>query len=171
MQDEKKSAGVDPKTLAGGKILRYLVEQFNNERSQRHLMAVLGCLRDSFIWIPGTMMFIEADAEKVKNLKEDETFSFSKRPEFVPDILRNGDDLFFPVFSNTEQMGEYGKHFSKVEEHFFVAMREAMKQEDVCGIVLDAFTTPFVIPKDFFEIIEKLSSMLKNSNDGEKPQQ
>ena len=171
MQDEKKSAGVDPKTLAGGKILRYLVAQFNNERSQRHLMAVLGCLRDSFIWIPGTMKLSEADVEMVKNLKEDETFSFSKGAEFVPDILWNGDDLFFPVFSNTEQMGEYGKHFSQVEKHFFVAMREAMKREDVCGIVLDAFTTPFVVLKDFFEIIEKLPSMLKNDNGGEETQQ
>ena len=165
MENETNTAGVDPKTLADGKILRFLVEQFNHERSQEHLLAVLRCLRDSAIWIPGTMQLSDTDVEMLQNLREGETFSFSEPTKFVPDILQNGDDFFFPVFSNCEQMGEYGKHFSTLQKHFFVAMRLSMKKENVCGIVLDAFTTPFIVPKELFDFIGELPSMLKRNAD------
>ena len=80
----------------------------------------------------------------------------------APDTLQGGDLLFLPVFSNCEQMDAdgYGKHFSKVEKHFFEAMSMAMAREDVYGIVLDAFTQPFVVPKDAFDFIGKLPSEL-----------
>ncbi|MBR0459253.1 MAG: SseB family protein [Victivallales bacterium] len=164
MENENNSVEVDPNTSEeseDGKILRFLVEQFNQERSEEHFLAVLRCLRDSLIWIPGTMKLSDADAEMLKNVQEAETFSFSEQVEFVPDILQNGDDFFFPVFSNCEQMGEYGTHFSTMQKHFFVAMGQAMKKENVCGIVLDAFTSPFVVPKTLFDFIEKLPSGLK----------
>jgi hypothetical protein len=35
-------------------------------------------------------------------------------------------------------------------------MNMAMARENVVGLVLDAFTQPFVIKKDLFEIIGKL---------------
>ena len=165
MGNETNSGGVDPQTLADGKILRFLVEQFKHERSQENLLAVLRCLRDSAIWIPGTMKLSDTDVEMLQNLREGETFSFSEPTKFVPDILQNGDDFFFPVFSNCEQMGEYGKHFSTIQKHFFVAMRLAMAKENVCGIVLDAFTTPFLVHKTLFDFIGELPSMLKRNAD------
>ena len=45
---------------------------------------------------------------------------------------------------------------SKVEKHTFEAMSMAMARENVVGLVLDAFTQPFVIKKELFEIIGKL---------------
>ena len=56
-------------------------------------------------------------------------------------------------FSSIEEMGEYGNNFSKVEKHFFEAMSYANGKPETVGIVVNAFSMPFVVPKDWFEII------------------
>ena len=81
--------------------------------------------------------------------------------KFVPDILQNGEEFFLPVFSNQEQMGEHSNHFSKLERHFFDAMRLALGREDICGIVLDPFTSPCVVMKEDFDFVGNLPSLLK----------
>ena len=77
----------------------------------------------------------------------------------VPDILQNGEDYFFPVFTSAEEMGDYGKHFSKVEKHFLEAARLARNnQKNVQGIVINAYSEPFIIPTDLFDLIAEMPS-------------
>ena len=149
--------GVKRETLEGGNVLRALVAQFNNDRTEQNLFALLCCLRDSFIWIPCNAVISNEDAEQFPNAQKGDVIQSMNDIKMEPDILQNGDELFFPIFSNCEQMGEdYGGRFSKVEKHTFEAMNMAMARENVVGLVLDAFTQPFVIKKDLFEIIGKL---------------
>ena len=73
-------------------------------------------------------------------------FSTLDNVRMVPDILQNGDSFFFPVFSNAEEMGDYGEHFSKVQKHFLEALNLAMNNDkDLQGIVINAFSEPFVL--------------------------
>ena len=77
----------------------------------------------------------------------------------IPDILQNGEEFFFPVFTTAEEMGEYGKRFSKVEKHFLEATILARNNEKkVKGIVINAFSEPFVIPVDLFDLIMGMPS-------------
>ena len=155
---------IDPETLQNGNILRMLVERFDNEPTKQHYIAVLHCLRDSFIWIPGNIQISDVDTEAIMGSKTGETFTSQQDIRFIPDILQNGDELFLPVFSNAEQMGEYGNHFSKVEKHFFEAMRLVLSRKDVCRIVLDPFTAPYIVHQDDFDFIGNLPSMLNLDN-------
>ena len=148
--------GVKRETLKSGRVLKALIEQFENERTEQHLFAVLRCLRDSYIWIPGTLRMSDADAEKFINSNVGDTVSTDADMKFEPDILQNGEDKFYPVFSSIEEMGEYGNNFSKIEKHFFEAMSYAMGKQETVGIVVNAFSMPFVVPKDWFEVIGKL---------------
>ena len=158
MREEGK---LDPAELENGDILRQLVEQLKNKPCEKHYVAVLRCLRDSFIWIPGNIRISEMDTAEILRKKEGDTFSPQQDMKFVPDFLQNGDEFFLPVFSNQEQMGEYGDHCSKLERHFFDAMRLALGREEVSGIVLDPFTSPCVVLKGDFDFIGNLPSMLK----------
>ena len=80
----------------------------------------------------------------------------------VPDILRNGDDLFFPVFSSKEEMGEYGEDFSKVQMHFLDALEMAIENEkNVKGIVLNAFSGSFVLEREIFDIVQNMKSRIE----------
>ena len=79
----------------------------------------------------------------------------------IPDILKSGEEFFFPVFTSAEEMGEYGEHFSKLQDHFLAAVNLAKNNEkNVSGIVINAFSEPFVIPKEVFDIIAKMDSSL-----------
>ena len=79
----------------------------------------------------------------------------------IPDILINGDDYFFPVFSSAEEMGEYGDRFSKMETDFLHAINLARNNEKkVKGIVVNAFSDPFVLETELFDVVEKLKSRI-----------
>ena len=80
----------------------------------------------------------------------------------IPDILQNGEDYFFPVFSTIEAMGEYGENFSKVQRHILEAIALAKNNEkELAGIVLNAFTEPFVLDAKIWDIVENMKSRIE----------
>ena len=93
----------------------------------------------------------------------------SDEVRMVPDILQNGDEFFFPVFSSAEEMGEYGDSFSKVQMHFLEAANLARNNEkNVTGIVINAFSEPFVIRKESFELIADIQSSVEEGDSDEQ---
>ena len=57
----------------------------------------------------------------------------------IPDILKKGDEFFFPIFTSDEEMGEYGKNFSKMQVPFVRAVNLARNNKsNVSGIVINA---------------------------------
>ena len=80
----------------------------------------------------------------------------------IPDILQNGNDFFFPVFSSVEEMGEYGENFSKIQKHILDVISMARNNEkNISGIVLNAFTEPFVLDAEIFDIVENMKTRLE----------
>ncbi len=148
--------GVKRETLKSGRVLKALIEQFENDRNELSLISVLHCLRDSYVWVPGTMQVSNIDVEKFLSSKEGDLVSTDDDMKFEPDILQNGEDKFYPVFSSIEEMGKYGNNFSKVEMHFFDAMSYAMGKKETVGIVVNAFSMPFVVSKELFEFIGQM---------------
>ena len=131
--------------MAGGHLLRHLVEHFKAEPSREHITALLTCLRDSMLFIPVT----------VKENPE------SGKIEMLPDLLESEGELFLPVFSRPEEMGDYGKNFSRVESSFPDIVKYANQDERISGIVLDAFSNYFVLAKENFETALSMESRLK----------
>jgi len=102
----------------------------------------------------------------VKEMKADEavgkTFVSREDIRMIPDVLQNGEDFFFPVFTTAEEMGEYGEGFSKIQRHFLEAVRLAWNNEkNVAGIVINAFSEPFIIPRDLFDMIAEMPSAIE----------
>lgn len=79
---------------------------------------------------------------------------------FKPDILQNGDKYFFPAFTSETAMGEYGNGFSKIQQHSLDVIKMAAGYDYLSGIVINAFTEPFVIEPVLYDMIEKLKSRL-----------
>ena len=108
---------------------------------------------------------------KNANVEEDpdalvgEEFTSQDAIRLIPDILKSGENFFFPVFTSAEEMGEYGDHFSKVQKHFLEAMNLAWNNErGVVGIVINAFSAPFVVPREVFAHIADMGSSLEEGN-------
>ena len=163
-----------PEDLEDGTILKKLVSTFNADRTEENLFNVFQVMRDSYVWIPCNAIMSEADEANMKEFLESHMdnseglenaeFTTTDQIRLVPDILTNGDQFFFPIFTTAEDMGEYGDNFSKVQKHFLEVLPLARNNEkDVSGIVLNAFGEPFVLVKELFDAVERIKSMFEDS--------
>ena len=162
---------ITPELLEDGSFLKRATEICSRNRTQLNMIKLARILRDSVVWIPCNAILSDADYEVME--KEvlaasngegldsliGKTFTNKDEVRLVPDILQNGDDYFFPVFTTEEEMGEYGTHFSKVPGHFLKVVNLTRNNEkDVAGIVINAFSEPFVITMEMAELIETMES-------------
>lgn len=153
---------IEAKTLESGKVLLYLKYNFIENRSQETLFPLLSCLRDSQVIVPMNVIMSEADEDMFMNVKVGDVVSTNDEIRLKPDILQNGDNFFFPIFSNAEQIPEdYGSHFSTINLSVLQCIEMAKSYEHVCGLVLDAFTDPVVLEYDLADLIPQFESRLK----------
>ena len=166
------SKKVTAEDLADGTMLKEAVAAFNKERNEPNFFEVLETLRDSYVWIPCNAVLSDADMAEMNKAVENcdgdlssligKTFQSSESIRMIPDILQNGDAFFFPIFSSAEEMGEYGEGFSKIQKHFLEALNLAINNEkDLSGIVLNAFSEPFVLDKEIFDIVQNMKSRIE----------
>lgn len=164
------------KDLEDGTMLRDAIRTFNSKRTEEHWIDVMEFLRDSYVWIPCNMVLSDVDQKewekRVLESKDDldsligQTFTNQENIRMVPDILKNGDDFFFPVFSSAEEMGDYGSRFSKIQEHMLRAINLARNNDkELKGIVVNAFSDSFIIEMDMMDIIEKMKSRIAEDNE------
>ena len=169
---------VTPELLEDGKFLKRAIGICNRNRTELNLVKLARILRESWIYIPCNMVLSDEDHDSWNKIiaeaaeKGDldsligQTFTSQDNIRFVPDILQNGEDYFVPVFTSEEEMGEYGKRFSVIEEHFLSAINLARNnKKDVAGIVINAFTEPFIVPKEIFDAIEAMPSGAEDADD------
>lgn len=173
--DMNPSQKITEADLEDGSLLEAAVTSFNNERTEEHFITVLEILRDSYVWIPCNVVMSEEDQKQfdaiAQKLKDDPDadpreligteFTTKGITRMIPDILQNGNAYFFPVFSTAEAMGEYGDHFSKVQRHMLEAVSLAEHNEKkLAGIVLNAFTEPFVVDAGIWDILKNMKSRI-----------
>lgn len=170
--DMTPSRKLTAEDLEDGTLLKEAVAAFNKERTENHFLDVLEFLRDSYVWIPCNAVMSEADMARFEQAMKDagddpsalvgEEFTTNDEVRLVPDILQNGNQFYFPVFSSEEEMGEYGEHFSKVQKHLLEVIPMARNNEkNVSGIVLNAFTEPFVLDAEIFDMVENMKTRLE----------
>ena len=166
---------ITPELLEDGSFLKRATEICNRNRTQLNLIKLAKILRDSWVWVPCTAVMSDADYEVLeKTVKDAEqnggldslvgmTLTNRDNIRMIPDILQNGDDYFFPVFTAEEEMGEYGEHFSKIERHFLEAANLARNNEKkVKAVVINAFSEPFVVPIEMFDLIADIPSSFED---------
>lgn len=173
--DMNPSQKITAEDLEDGSMLEAAVTTFNNERTEPHLIDILEILRDSYVWIPCTAVLSDEDQKYWDDIAEKLTsdpdadpteligkeFKTEGPTKMIPDILQNGEDYFFPVFSTIDAMGEYGENFSKVQRHMLEAIALAKNNDkELAGIVLNAFTEPFVLDAKIWDIVENMKSRI-----------
>ena len=162
--------------LEDGQMLCDAIAGFNEERTEDGFFEILELLRDSFVWVPCTVQMGENDTAAIEKMVEQAgddpeslkgtEFTSQEQTYFVPDILQNGDAFFFPAFSSIEAMGEYGESFSKVRMHMLDVIGAAKNcNQDLVGIVIDAFTEPFVLEEKVYDIVENMKSRIEEAGE------
>lgn len=159
-----------PEDLEDGSMLEKAISRFNRERTEENFFDVMELLRDSYLWVPCTATISNRDMEALINAANEAgddleslvgtTITSKDEIRFKPDILQNGDEFFFPAFTTEEAMGEYGDGFSKIQQHMLDIIKSAESYGNLTGIVINAFTEPFVLESVLFDMVEKLKSRL-----------
>ena len=163
------SAKITAEDLEDGTMLEAAIHTFNEERAEDHWLDIMEILRDSYVWIPCNAVMGDADQARLFAMleeKEDgiieEEFVAHDETRLIPDILQNGKKFLFPVFSDEDAMSEYGNGFSKVQKHFLESLVLAKNNEkELAGIVINAFTEPYVLDKEICDIVEKMKSRIQ----------
>ena len=171
-------APITEELLSDGSFLKTAIKICNRNRTQLNLIKLARILRDSWIWVPCKAVFSDEDYEAVSKVvmeaKDDldslvgHTFTSHDPIRLVPDILQSEGEFFFPVFTTAEEMGEYGDGFSKVQKHFLeAAMLARNNEKNVKGIVINAFTESFIVPREMFDVIAEMPSSLPTNDNTE----
>ena len=169
--DMNPSQLLKPEDLEDGSMLREAIAAFNADRTEQGLIQIMEILRDSLVWVPCNAVLSELDQKAFSDLIDKANgdldslvgieMSNQENIRMIPDILQNGDQFFFPAFITAEDMGEYGQHFSKVQKHFLEVIALARNNEkNVAGIVINAFTEPWVLDREIFDLVENMKSRL-----------
>ena len=169
--DMNPSVQITEEDLADGKMLEEAVSKFNSNRNNDTFIDVLEILRDSIVYVPYNAVLSDRDQERFEkiinkageNLDELVGLEFVAEDEtrLIPDILENSGNYFFPIFSTEEAMGEYGDNFSKIPQNILDIIPLARNNDKKpVGIVLNAFSEPFILDKEVWDIVEKMKSRL-----------
>ena len=90
---------VDPKTLESGNILNQLKMDLIENRTREDFIFLLGCLRDSMVWVPTTAILSERDLNTLVGLKVGDILTSQDEIRMRPDILLSPDQKrWFPIF-------------------------------------------------------------------------
>ena len=153
-------------------MLETAVTRFNAERNETNFLDILEILRDSWVWVPCNAVMSNVDQARMEEMIGSLNGDFEKltgmeftakdKTRLIPDILQNGDRFFFPIFSTAEAMGEYGDNFSKVQKHMLEVITLARNnKKEPTGIVLNAFSEPFILDKEIWDIVENMKSRIR----------
>ena len=160
--------------LADGKLLKEAVAEFVKAQTKENFIEVLQLLRDSHVWVPCTAAVSESDMAELEKVMEEagdvsemigKTFKTKDEVRMIPEILQNGENYFFPVFSSADEMGEFGERFSKLERHILEVIPMTLRNEKpIAGIVLNAFSEPFVLEARLFPMVQKMRSRIVDND-------
>ena len=158
---------ITKETLASGKVLKVLADQFLASREKATLFSMLSCLRDSTVVIPTIPKMSERDEKELLEHAEVGYIFTNKDPiKYEPDTLVAPDGTkWFPVFSSEDEVvGDYKDHnFSYIPITVVNCIRMA-HTFDVKGIVLDPFTRGIDLPFPIADIIPSMESKIEKEN-------
>mgnify|MGYP000845214772 FL=1 len=120
-------------------------KQYLREKTTESIEVLFKELKRSKVWVPFNASLTDgSDGQEGARL--------------TPDVLRKGDDYFYPCFLTEEDIPkDYYDRFSWLQLPLMDCLytAEGIRKFPVRGIVIDAFSEPVEIDKGAFEVIRQ----------------
>ncbi len=156
--------------LSDGSLLKAAIEEFNHNKNEDSFGFALTVLRSGSVIVPcdvnlsdkasAIMDKLKSEGKDIDSLEGEDEETFRSGIFFNPNILENDGHRFFPAFSSAEEMGDHLAEASKVNMPFLHAIDMALDGDDVEGIVVNPYTDNFIVGKDIYDIIRKLTPLI-----------
>lgn len=137
-----------------GKLLFSAKDKYLNNKDEESFFNFIDCLLDSKVLIP-------MHVEKAEN----------GDTHCMPMILTNDDEQSpYPIFSNEEQIGD---HYQKDDCELYeisvpLAVDIIKEDENTKGLILDPFTTPFLIDRKMLDGLSEIMDTDENDNEDDE---
>ena len=126
--------------MKDGKMLRECIEQYTYYRSGNNQMVVYTCLRDSRVFVPCKVGRVDDNA-----------------------FLARDGKRYLAAFSNVAQMGDKAGAL-QVEEKDFLEVIRAAEFAHVDGILVDPYTTSFLVEPEEYETIKRMITRITSED-------
>jgi len=167
------------KDLEDGTVLKGAVAEFEKEHTEENYHFVLMILRSSTVLVPCDVELSKEAEEILDRLKkegkdrsrmtDEESRKLQAGMRFHPHILTNQGEEFVGIYSGKEDLEKSQKEGSIVSMPFLHAIQMAREEgENIRGIVLNAFTDPFVVERDLFEAMEQMEPLFEEAEEEEE---
>ena len=158
---------VDKETLKDGKVLRALRDRFLENTTLENLSSLFKCLIDSDLYVPMNLNIMDEDIEILKSSKVGDEISLKNEIRMKPDWLKTrieAEELFLPIFSSIDEAPEeYSKNFSWINLPLDDCILFVRNNKKCVGLVLDAYTKPYAITGDIFNVLENMLKDIRKS--------
>ena len=148
--------------LEGGETLLQLKNTFLGEQNGGNFMAMLACIMDSVVWVPGKLVLSDDDMNQIIGGHVGDVLRNSEAIRFVPTLFGTEEGgRFYPMFSSEAQIPQdFSDSNSLVAMTGAECIRRARNSKDAAGVVLDPLTESCTMPMSYVELIDKLQSRL-----------
>lgn len=179
---------VDAKTLENGKVLEYLISEFQNNKCEETLFPMLGCLRDSMIWVladitlsktdeQGILASIgiekdvteisDEDIERANGKIQEGAVYYSTEDTVIETVLLEGSDgqVWYPIFTTKDAISEENRNGkSLVKVPAIQILYKAHETPHISGLVINAYLDNVLLPFKIADYMIKMQSLLKSED-------
>lgn len=159
--------------LANGEILEYMLSEFKKDPNKENLYKTLALIRSSKVWIPCKLSLSDRDQARIQNRVDYivENMGAVAVPKFenkdgmkaIPEIIKNGGDCFYPIFTSEKLMSKYDTGYVKVQRPILEIIDLAKRSKvDLKGLVLNPYSDMFIITKELYPSLAQMESLIKD---------
>lgn len=161
---------VTEELLEGGEFLDMAIGVFNRNPNKENLEKLLLLVRSSKFWIPCKISLSDRDQHKVNILVDaiadnmgapvKGSFKNEDSLHYVPDLVKNGEDFFMPIFTSKDHMEKYSTGFVTIEKDILEIIEVAKNNDlDLRGIVVNPSKESFIITKELWPTFAKINPL------------
>ena len=154
---KKKREEEEKKREEDGKVLSFLIDRHNDQRSVESLQTCIKALSTSWLWVPMRMQMSNEDAEAIRSAGKGAKVRPKDPVKLRPELLKNKDGkVFMPVFATKEEVPEdMRKRFVWVRMPSGQCGLYVLQNQQVGALIVNPFSKGLVLQRELLSKILK----------------
>ena len=154
---KKKREEEEKKREEDGKVLSFLIDRHNDQRSGESLQTCIKALSTSWLWVPMRIQMSNEDADAVRNAGKGVKVRPKDPVKLRPELLKNKDGkVFMPVFATKDEVPEdMRKRFVWVRMPSGQCGLYVLQNQQVGALIVNPFSKGLVLQRELLSKILK----------------
>ena len=162
---KKKREEDEKKREEDGKVLSFLIDRHNDQRSGESLQTCIKALSTSWLWVPMRMQMSNEDAEAIRSAGKGAKVRPKDPVKLRPELLKNKEGkVFMPVFATKDEVPEdMRKRFVWVRMPSGQCGLYVLQNQQVGALIVNPFSKGLVLQRELLSKILKPAAPAQES--------